>query len=56
MAAREWGLTPPTMEQPQYNLFEREKVEGDYTPLYDGLAFSEVGWSQVIRRLNRVDS
>jgi aryl-alcohol dehydrogenase-like predicted oxidoreductase len=34
-AAREWGLTPPTMEQPQYNIFERAKVEGDYAPLYD---------------------
>ena len=34
VAARE-HLTPPTMEQPQYNLFERQKVEGDYAPLYE---------------------
>lgn len=35
MAAARWGLTPPTMEQPQYNLFERYKVESDYLPLYE---------------------
>ena len=35
LAARQWGLTPPTMEQPQYNLFERQKVESDYVPIYD---------------------
>ena len=28
--ARREHLTPPTMEQPQYNMFERQKVEGDY--------------------------
>lgn len=35
LVARRDGLTPPTMEQPQYNLFERQKVEADYLPLYD---------------------
>jgi len=35
LIARRDGLTPPTMEQPQYNLFERQKVEADYLPLYD---------------------
>lgn len=34
MVARELNLTPPTMEQPQYNIFERQKVEVDYEPLY----------------------
>ncbi|MGV8953769.1 MAG: potassium channel beta subunit family protein [Cypionkella sp.] len=33
--ARREHLTPPTMEQPQYNLFVREKVEADYIPLYE---------------------
>lgn len=33
--AERWNLTPPTMEQPQYNLFERQKVEADYLPLYE---------------------
>jgi voltage-dependent potassium channel beta subunit len=44
-AAREWGLTPPTMEQPQYNLFERDKVEGDYLPLYDSVGLGTTIWS-----------
>ena len=44
-AAREWGLVPPTMEQPQYNLFEREKVEGDYLPLYDTFGLGTTIWS-----------
>lgn len=44
-AAREWGLTPPTMEQPQYNLFEREKVEGDYALLYDTFGLGTTIWS-----------
>ena len=35
LVAARCGLTPPTMEQPQYNLFEREKVEAEYLPLYD---------------------
>ncbi len=42
--ARQYGLTPPTMEQPQYNLFEREKVESEYLPLYD-LGLGTTIWS-----------
>lgn len=44
VAAR-WGLTPPTMEQPQYNLFERHKVEADYAPLYDTFGLGTTIWS-----------
>ena len=44
-AAREWGLTPPTMEQPQYNIFERQKVEGDYAALYDTFGLGTTIWS-----------
>jgi len=44
-AAREWHLTPPTMEQPQYNLFERAKVEGDYLPLFDTFGLGTTIWS-----------
>lgn len=43
--AREWCLTPPTMEQPQYNIFERDKVEGDYAPLYDTVGLGTTIWS-----------
>ena len=32
--ARSLGLTPPTMEQPMYHLFHREKFEKDLLPLF----------------------
>lgn len=32
--ARANYLTPPTMEQPEYNLFNRTKLERDYLPLF----------------------
>lgn len=44
-AARSAGLTPPTMEQPQYNLFERQKVEADYAPIYDNYGLGTTIWS-----------
>jgi voltage-dependent potassium channel beta subunit len=34
LVAKENGLIPPTMEQPQYNMFERKKVELSYLDLY----------------------
>jgi len=43
--ARALGLTPPTMEQPQYNLFEREKVERQYLRLYDAVGLGTTIWS-----------
>ena len=43
--ARDLHITPPTMEQPQYNLFERQKVEGDYLPLYDLMGLGTTIWS-----------
>ena len=45
VAAREWNLTPPTMEQPQYNLFVRDKVEADYAPIYDKFGLGTTIWS-----------
>ena len=32
--ARAHHLTPPSMEQPEYNLFNRKKLELDYLPLF----------------------
>lgn len=32
--ARQYGLEPPQFEQPQYNMFHRERFEKEYTPLY----------------------
>lgn len=43
--ARAYGLTPPTMEQPQYNMFVRQKVEADYLPLYDLFGLGTTIWS-----------
>lgn len=43
--ARQHNLTPPTMEQPQYNMFERQKVEDDYAPLYDLMGLGTTIWS-----------
>ncbi|HEY4201124.1 MAG TPA: aldo/keto reductase [Devosiaceae bacterium] len=43
--ARANGLTPPTMEQPQYNLFTRQKVEGEFRPLYDLVGLGTTIWS-----------
>jgi voltage-dependent potassium channel beta subunit len=38
-------LYKPVMEQPQYNLFERDKVEKEFAPLYDGLGLGLTTWS-----------
>ena len=37
--ARQYGLTPPTMEQPQYNMFARDRFEKEYAPLYKELGY-----------------
>jgi voltage-dependent potassium channel beta subunit len=34
-AAQASGMVAPTMEQPQYNLLDRTRVEDEYAPLYD---------------------
>lgn len=43
--ARREHLVPPTMEQPQYNLFTRDRVEKEYAPLYDKLGLGTTIWS-----------
>ena len=43
--ARQYGLTPPTVEQPQYNMFERDRVEREYDPLYSGIGLGTTIWS-----------
>lgn len=43
--AREYGLTPPTMEQPQYNMFHRTRVESEYAKLYDDIGLGTTIWS-----------
>ncbi len=43
--ARARNLTPPTMEQPQYNLFERAKVEREFKRLYASFGIGTTIWS-----------
>ncbi len=43
--ARDQHLHAPTMEQPQYNLLHRERVELEYAPLYAELGLGTTIWS-----------
>ena len=43
--ARQYGLTPPSMEQPQYNMFTRERFEQEYALLYRDLGYGTTIWS-----------
>lgn len=43
--ARQYNLTPPTMEQPQYNMFHREKVEVEFARLYEEIGLGTTIWS-----------
>ena len=43
--ARQYNLTPPTMEQPQYNMFHRERFEVEYARLYDMIGLGTTIWS-----------
>jgi voltage-dependent potassium channel beta subunit len=43
--ARQYNLTPPTMEQPQYNMFVRDRFEKEYAPLYKELGYGTTIWS-----------
>ena len=43
--AREQHLTPPQMEQPQYNMLHRERVEKEYLPLYREIGLGTTIWS-----------
>ncbi len=43
--AEKHHLIGPVMEQPQYNLFHREKVENEFAPLYDTVGLGTTIWS-----------
>lgn len=43
--ARALGLQGPTMEQPQYNMFERDRVEREYHRLYATAGIGTTIWS-----------
>jgi len=43
--AWERGLVPPQMEQPVYNMLQRERVEREYLPLYSKMGLGITSWS-----------
>ena len=43
--ARREHLIPPQMEQPQYHMFHRERVENEYAHLYDEIGLGTTIWS-----------
>jgi voltage-dependent potassium channel beta subunit len=43
--ARQFDLIPPSMEQPQYNMFTREKVEREFVRLYNEIGIGTTIWS-----------
>jgi voltage-dependent potassium channel beta subunit len=43
--ARQYGLIPPAMEQPQYNLLHRKRVEDQVMPLVKELGMGLTNWS-----------
>lgn len=43
--ARREHLIPPTMEQPEYNMFRRDRVEGEYIRLYRQIGLGTTVWS-----------
>lgn len=43
--AKQYNLIGPTMEQPQYNLFEREKLENEYLHLFREHGLGTTIWS-----------
>jgi voltage-dependent potassium channel beta subunit len=43
--ARQEHLVPPVMEQPQYNMFHRDRVEKEYARLYKEIGLGTTIWS-----------
>jgi len=43
--ARRERLIPPLMEQPQYNMFHRDRFEREYAPLYERIGLGTTIWS-----------
>ena len=43
--AQQYNLIAPVMEQPQYNMFERNKMELDYLPVFQNVGLGTTIWS-----------
>ncbi len=45
MVAKDLGLEGPAVEQPEYNLFNRRKIEVDYAPIFRNVGMGTTIWS-----------
>ncbi len=45
LIARREHLIPPLMEQPEYNMFRREKMEREFVPLFKEIGLGTTTWS-----------
>lgn len=45
LVAEKYNLIPPAMEQPQYNMFHRHRVEVEYAKLYKDFGMGTTIWS-----------
>jgi voltage-dependent potassium channel beta subunit len=43
--ARQYNLIPPTMEQPQYHMFHRRRVESELAPIAEAFGIGLTTWS-----------
>ena len=43
--ARQYNLIPPTMEQPQYHMFHRRRVESELAPIAESMGIGLTTWS-----------
>jgi len=45
MVARQLGMEGPAVEQPEYNLFNRRKMESEYLSIFDNIGMGTTCWS-----------
>lgn len=45
MVAKQLGLEPPAVEQPEYNMFKRDKLEVEYYTIFKNLGMGTTIWS-----------
>lgn len=43
--ARQYNLIPATLEQPEYNMFQRRRIEVEYARLYETIGLGTTTWS-----------
>ena len=51
MVARQVNAAAPSMEQPEYNMFQRERVERQYSSLYEIFGMGLTTWSPLAQGL-----